>query len=179
MPEVETVLLTLDNIITDKATSYWQRRLAYQQLARVVASVERILTSRKHIQRPKGHRSPSPSAILLDTYVKALGGRSSQNDVRLRVRWAKRQSSLFGGSLFLLFAYSDQAETMMYVSPTKRETASNIYQIEETFPSESASWNTFRAKPYRHAVWLWVMVQCFRFKFLSRAGKIVTQRRIV
>lgn len=113
MPEVETVLLKLDNVITDQTTLYWKRRLAYQQLARVATSFEQILNSGGHINRLLGYRRVHPSVVLTDAYVRALGGRISRNDVRLRIRWAKRQSTLFGGSLFLLFAYSDRAETKM------------------------------------------------------------------
>ncbi|KAK2595002.1 hypothetical protein QQS21_007256 [Conoideocrella luteorostrata] len=116
IPDVENALLMLDNIIENEATLYWQRRLAYQQLARVLASAEQILANRRRIERLPGNPGKNLSAVLLDTYVRAIGGRVSRNDVYLRMRWAKRQSVFFGGSMFLPFAYSDQAETKMYVS---------------------------------------------------------------
>ncbi|KAK2595003.1 hypothetical protein QQS21_007257 [Conoideocrella luteorostrata] len=107
--DLEKVLLMLDNLITDETSPYWQRRLAYNQLATVVASTEQTSREHWHIE-VQGRPSPRLTTIVIDAYVRALEGRISRNDVRLRMRWAKRQSSLFGGDLFLLFAYSEQAE---------------------------------------------------------------------
>lgn len=125
LPEIESALRQLDDIIMDKTSLYWQRRVAYHQLAKVLASVEQVLAKRRYTVQDDGRKSPSVTTALLDTYLGALAGRSSRNEVRLRIRWAKRQSKLCGGSLFLLFAYSEQAETKMYVC-TIRKTCRRI-----------------------------------------------------
>ena len=70
--DAETMILKLDDILSDENIVYWQRRIAYLQLSKVLASAEEILKNQRRTNRFQGSACPRQSTMLLDTYARAL-----------------------------------------------------------------------------------------------------------
>lgn len=106
----------VDGIISDENTPYWQRRLAQMQLTRILASLEAIIKRERRKGQFDGRRGEDNATLVRDTYFRPLEGQTSNQDADLGMRWSNRMSRLLDGSTFLAVAYSDIAETKMYVS---------------------------------------------------------------
>ncbi len=104
IPDVMVALATVEAILCN-TKHYWQRRLAYIQLRRILDSLEEMM-------RFQSNHKPGSSQEALRTYAKALG-QSGVGHVAHRKRLSLRWSLCTGDSLFLAVAYSDYAEVMV------------------------------------------------------------------
>jgi hypothetical protein len=113
--DVQNVLRIVDGIISDESRPYWQHRLAYLQLTRILASLMSIIKRHRMNGQLNGQQGQDNSTLLLNTYMAALEKRRSRREINHRIRLAKRWSRMIRGSMFLAVAYSRKVETMMYV----------------------------------------------------------------
>lgn len=113
--DIQIKLRVLGNIISDSARPYWQHRLAYLRLARFLIMLPPIMAGHKRSGQLCGRPGHNNSTVLLETYTKALEGQISRAEAVRHVRFARRWSLIMGGSMFLGFAYSDKADSKMYV----------------------------------------------------------------
>jgi len=109
-------LKTVDDISTDKTKPYWQRRLAYLQLHRMLEILKQIVAHNRRQgkldDRPPGKGN---STVVLEIYAAALHGKSLRH-VDAQKRLAKRWCLALNNSLFLALSYTDHAEKVMFVT---------------------------------------------------------------
>ncbi|KAK2590668.1 hypothetical protein QQS21_011648 [Conoideocrella luteorostrata] len=111
--DIQNVFQTVDNIISDEKRPYWEHRLAYVQLNRVLTSLKPIINYRRQHGLFRSHRGHDNSTVMLDMYVMALEGRKPRREIARNIRLGKRWSLSIAKSLFLAVAYSNRVDTII------------------------------------------------------------------
>ena len=117
-PHILDAFRTIDNIILSPKDELL-KRIAYMQLMSVFNSLKKIVSADRLnglIHRATGYRD---ATIAIDIYANAQEKKESIPSLRRKLlerkRSARRWLQLAGSSPFLLIAYSDMAERIVYV----------------------------------------------------------------
>ncbi|KAM3458407.1 hypothetical protein MY3296_000613 [Beauveria thailandica] len=116
----------VDSILSDESLPRWKHRFAYIRLARILESLDRIIGRERQEGHVSGRRGQGNSTIKRDIYLQAVEGESGKTLGDLHPRWGKRLDKMTGGSLFLAFAYSDKADSMIRDFSVKHDVLENI-----------------------------------------------------
>ncbi|KAF5127206.1 hypothetical protein E5D57_008134 [Metarhizium anisopliae] len=116
----------VDSILSDEGLPRWKHRFAYIRLARILETLDRIIGHERQKGHVSGRRGQGNSTIKRDMYLQAVEGESGKTLGDLRPRWGKRLDKMTGGSLFLAFAYSDKADSMIRDFSVKHDVLENI-----------------------------------------------------
>ncbi|KAK1975597.1 hypothetical protein LZ30DRAFT_348843 [Colletotrichum cereale] len=137
--QVQAAFRFVDNI-ADTSEMYWLSRGAYLHLTRMLAYLSSTIkadreSGRMHLTIGRGNAS-----LALEAYCQSQSSESDKEAlkrIKRRLRIARRWTDLTGGSLLLVFAYSNKAETVVrnfaVTNRTLRSVASNSFAL---FPQE-------------------------------------------
>ncbi|KAK2011591.1 hypothetical protein LZ32DRAFT_326024 [Colletotrichum eremochloae] len=126
--------------MVDACEPYWLSRGAYLHLTRMLAYLSSTIkadreSGRVHLAVGRGNAS-----LALDAYCQsqsAVSDKEALKQIKRRLRIARRWTDLTGGSLLLVFAYSNKAEKVIrnfaITNRTLRSVASNSFA---QFPPE-------------------------------------------
>ena len=104
---VGDTLRTLGGIITGPENCY-QSRLAYVQLARVVAALNKVVNNGRRDGMVEGKSGQRNATVIANMFLV-----DASRPKRVANRWA----TLLGTSPFLLFVFTELAEKIVYVLP--------------------------------------------------------------
>lgn len=122
-PRLGHALQVIEDILTNGQYSHIFARFAYVHLSAVLDSLQCAIKNDRLSGKLPGKSGEGDASVAINIHEKSIStiergnirSRITRRDVKMRRRIAKRWKLLTEGSPFLLLAYSNRAEKIMYV----------------------------------------------------------------